>query len=87
MQQSTEGDVEGHYEDPLTALGTVLDNFRSATIDGLPKFTGGAVGYLSYDAIRRFEPRVGMATGPGLGYPEAHSTSRIRLSFSTTSTA
>lgn len=70
-QQSIEGQVEDRYDDPLTALGGVLDEFRSATIDGLPKFTGGAVGYLSYDAIQRFEPRVGMADGPGLGYPEA----------------
>jgi anthranilate synthase component I len=35
----------------------------------LPRFTGGAVGYLSYEAVRVFEPRVGEAAGPGLGLP------------------
>lgn len=59
------------YDDPLTAIGEILDGYASAGTDGLPSLTGGAVGYLSYDAIRRFEPRVGMADGPGLGYPEA----------------
>lgn len=70
-QTTAEGTVESAYADPLTALGEVLAGFRSEAVERLPRFTGGAVGYLSYDAIRRFEPRVGMASGPGLGYPEA----------------
>ena len=36
----------------------------------LPRFTGGAVGYLSYEAVRAFEPRVPSAPGPGLGLPD-----------------
>ncbi|MEO0324992.1 MAG: chorismate-binding protein, partial [Myxococcota bacterium] len=30
---------------------------------GLPRFWGGAVGYLSYEAVRRFEPTVGAPRG------------------------
>ena len=37
----------------------------------LPRFVGGAVGYLSYEAVRAFEPRVGLAAGSGLGSPDA----------------
>ncbi len=69
--ETSEGVVETRYDDPLSALSDVLADFRSESVEGLPRFTGGAVGYLSYDAIRRFEPRVDMANGPGLGYPEA----------------
>ncbi|HEV2067221.1 MAG TPA: anthranilate synthase component I [Thermomicrobiales bacterium] len=59
------------YTDPLAALQGVLDGYRAAPAPGLPRFTGGAVGYLTYDAIAKFEPRVGLADGPGLGLPEA----------------
>lgn len=70
-QETAEGVTESAYDDPLAALGEVLAGFKSEAVERLPRFTGGAVGYLSYDAIRRFEPRVGMASGAGLGYPEA----------------
>jgi anthranilate synthase component 1 len=59
------------YDDPLTALGEILDDYRAAATPGLPRFTGGAVGYLTYDAVTKFEPRVGLAHGAGLGLPEA----------------
>ena len=35
----------------------------------LPRFVGGAVGYLSYEAVRAFEPRVGWPAGPDLAIP------------------
>ncbi len=68
---SAEGVTETRYDDPLAALGEALAPYASEAVERLPRFTGGAVGYLSYDAISRFEPRVGLAGGPGLGYPEA----------------
>ncbi|HEY7514260.1 MAG TPA: chorismate-binding protein, partial [Vicinamibacteria bacterium] len=43
--------VEG---DLLTALRRLL-GASAAEVPGLPRFTGGAVGYLTYDAIRLFE--------------------------------
>ncbi len=59
------------YSDPLTALSQFLDEYRAVSTPALPRFTGGAVGYLTYDAITKFEPRVGLAKGAGLGLPEA----------------
>ncbi|MBA2776721.1 MAG: anthranilate synthase component I [Chloroflexia bacterium] len=69
--QSADGSVESTYDDPLAALADVLANYRTSKHDLLPSLTGGAIGYLSYDAIRHFEPRVGLAPGTGLGFPDA----------------
>ncbi len=44
--------------DPLTLVEQELANKRPAPVPGLPRFLGGAVGYISYDAITHFEPRV-----------------------------
>jgi len=66
-----DGRTEREYQDPLTALGDVLAVYKAQADPDLPRFTGGAVGYLGYEAVRRFEPRVGRAKGPGLGLPEA----------------
>ena len=37
----------------------------------LPRFTGGAVGFLAYDVIRHFEPRVQIPETDTLGLPES----------------
>ena len=60
------------FDDPLTALGDILGSFQSVPMPGLalPRFTGGAVGYLAYESIRYFEPRVQPAKGPGLQLPD-----------------
>ena len=59
------------YTDPLTFLSSELAWYDSARMDGLPlpSFLGGAVGFLSYEAVRAFEPRVPEAQGPGRGFP------------------
>ncbi|MCT1716895.1 chorismate-binding protein [Dermabacter hominis] len=41
--------------DPLEALRATAAEFKSARITHLPPFTGGLVGFVSYDAVRRFE--------------------------------
>ncbi len=41
--------------DPLVALRISTSQLRSPRIDGLPPLTGGLVGYMGYDAIRRLE--------------------------------
>lgn len=58
--------------DPLVALGNLLAAYRSEHVAGVPRFLGGAVGYLAYEAVRAFEPRVGEAAGPGLAMPDGH---------------
>ena len=73
-QLHVDGDITRRsveYRDPLEALQELIAPYRAATNSKLPRFTGGAVGYLSYDAIRRFEDRIPKAQKPGLGLPEA----------------
>jgi anthranilate synthase component I len=41
--------------DPLQAVANEIQKYRIAEINGLPKFTGGAVGYIGYEAVTRFE--------------------------------
>jgi anthranilate synthase component 1 len=41
--------------DPLAALRTVVEELRSERLPGLPPLTGGMVGYLAYDVVRRLE--------------------------------
>jgi anthranilate synthase component 1 len=41
--------------DPLAALRTVLEELQSERLPGLPPLTGGMVGYLGYDVVRRLE--------------------------------
>ena len=56
--------------DPLDALRTVLTESTPARPDGLPPFHGGLVGYLGYDAVRRFE-RIPATNPDSLGLPDA----------------
>jgi anthranilate synthase component 1 len=44
--------------DPLLPVQEEMDQFQLVPVEGLPGFHGGAVGYLAYDTIRYFEPRV-----------------------------
>ncbi len=44
--------------DPLAAIRAFLPRRRVEPRDGMPRFTGGAVGALAYDAVTRFEPTV-----------------------------
>ena len=59
--------------DPLDLLRDRLSGIKHAPVPGLPKFHGGAVGYVSYDAVTYFEPRVPHISNEitGLGVPEA----------------
>ncbi len=47
--------LKGKEKDPLRALEDFLGNYRPVLSDSLPRFFGGAVGYISYDVIRSFE--------------------------------
>jgi len=50
------GSVTETREEPLEVIREILSRYKSSRIHGLPPFTGGFVGYFSYDAIRYFEP-------------------------------
>ena len=42
----------------IDTLRELMNGFRSPFVPGLPRFTGGAVGYLGYDTASWFEPTV-----------------------------
>jgi anthranilate synthase component 1 len=55
--------------DPLKLIEEELRQFRPVRIPGLPRFTGGAVGFLSYEYVTRIEPTVPPAKKDELGIP------------------
>src|SRR3990172_7590963 len=57
--------------DPLAQVEGELARFRPAPVPGLPRFHGGAVGYLAWETVRYFEPRVTISAVDSLGLPEA----------------
>ncbi|WVQ81452.1 anthranilate synthase component I [Cryptococcus sp. DSM 104549] len=64
-------DVTG---DPLKALEKELQPYRFAKIPEIAAFTGGAVGFITYDSVAHFEPVTAPATplhNPIPGLPDA----------------
>ena len=55
--------------DPLAAVRAVARALRSPRSEGLPPLTGGLVGYLGYDVVRRLE-RLPVSSTDDLGMPE-----------------
>ncbi len=55
--------------DPLAAVRTLARRLRSPRGPGLPPLTGGLVGYLGYDVVRRLE-RLPETSTDDLGMPE-----------------
>ncbi len=62
--------VEKSNADGLEELRALMAGFKPVADPALPRFFGGAVGYIGYDAIAQFEPRVPLARGPGLDWPD-----------------
>ena len=44
-----------HKGDPLKVLRDLMSRYKPVAIPGLPRFYGGAVGFLSYEMVRYFE--------------------------------
>jgi len=79
--------------DPLADLETLMQRYRYVPSPALAdaRFAGGAVGYLSYDLVRFFEPTVSTSPPDDLGLPESfftitgtllifdHRTRRLRI--------
>jgi len=66
----------GHQErraggdDPLTALEQIMARFRFVAQPELPRFAGGAVGFVGYDVARRFEKALPPPPDDDLKLPE-----------------
>lgn len=55
--------------DPLTLIAEEMHGYRPVALPGLPRFTGGAVGFVGYEYISRIEPSVPVAAQDELGTP------------------
>ena len=55
----------------VQTLRELMNSFQSPFVPGLPRFTGGAVGYLGYDTAAWFEPAVARDGGTGEGGDDA----------------
>jgi anthranilate synthase component 1 len=56
--------------DPLVQVEEELSQYRVAHVDGLPRFHGGAVGFLSYEVARYYEKLPSPEPNPQ-GFPES----------------
>jgi anthranilate synthase component 1 len=57
--------------DPLDAIRAFVPRRRVEPTEGMPRFTGGAVGSLAYDAVSIFEPSVALPERDPVGVPTA----------------
>jgi anthranilate synthase component I len=75
-QETTEIRVPGRASetiptpsDPLTLIEEEMRGYHPVALPGLPRFTGGAVGFIAYEYITRIEPTVPAAAKDELGTP------------------
>jgi anthranilate synthase component 1 len=55
IRERGEARTQRHGGKPLNILRDLLYRYRPVSVAGLPRFYGGAVGYLGYDMVRYFE--------------------------------
>ena len=60
----------GDSGDPLAAIRATLASHAAVRVPGTPRFSGGLVGHVAYDAVKLFEPRVPIANPDELGFPD-----------------
>jgi anthranilate synthase component 1 len=56
-------------QDPLTLIEKEMSGYKPVALPGLPRFTGGAVGFVGYEYVTRIEPTVPAAAKDELGLP------------------
>ncbi|MDQ7914500.1 anthranilate synthase component I [Pseudomonas sp. 102515] len=66
-----EVEVIEQCDDPLAFVEAFKARYRVPTLDGLPRFNGGLVGYFGYDSVRYVERRLAACPNPDpLGTPD-----------------
>jgi anthranilate synthase component 1 len=63
------GGATGQVRDGLEVVERVMQQFRAVTRPGLPRFTGGAMGFLGYEFIHDIEPVVPRPPRDEVGTP------------------
>ncbi|MFK7857050.1 MAG: anthranilate synthase component I [Granulosicoccus sp.] len=66
--------IESEPEDvaePLNWIEKYQEQFKVPNVEGLPRITGGLVGYFGYDTVRYVEPKLGLNPHPDpIGNPD-----------------
>ncbi|MFC3626128.1 anthranilate synthase component I [Vogesella amnigena] len=63
--------IERHEGDPLGFIDSFMARFNTPPVAGLPRFTGGLVGYFGYDTVRYVEKRLAATQKPDpIGTPD-----------------
>jgi anthranilate synthase component 1 len=55
IEEGTKITSREHNGQPLKVLRGLMNRYKSVTVPGLPRFFGGAVGFLGYEMVRYFE--------------------------------
>ena len=69
----TDGEIEERAttDDPLAFVEAFRKRYRVPDLPGLPRFSGGLVGYFGYDTVRYVEPRLAHSSPPDeIGTPD-----------------
>jgi anthranilate synthase component I len=67
--KSARSEIVPTPQDPLTLIEAEMAGHHPVSIPGLPRFTGGAVGFIGYEYVTRIEPTVPAAKKDELGTP------------------
>ena len=62
------GSMQIRTEDPGSFIRQVIEDYRSPVLNYLPAFTGGLVGYFSYDYLKYAEPSLKLDAGDSEGF-------------------
>jgi anthranilate synthase component 1 len=62
--------IEIETDNPGKYIRQIIDENRTPVIDGLPPFTGGLVGYFSYDYIKYSEPSLALDAEDAEGFKD-----------------
>ncbi|MEI7591321.1 MAG: chorismate-binding protein, partial [Deltaproteobacteria bacterium] len=58
MEEGEKKQIIEHYGEPLAILKSILGRYKPVSLNELPRFFGGAVGYLGYDMVSFFEDKL-----------------------------
>ena len=57
-------------DNPFEELRKIFKKYNSAPLKGMPEFTGGAVGYIGYDVVKRYEKIPEIPKDDNLNWPD-----------------
>lgn len=79
IEEHVIGKGPGEVRDGLEVVERVLGRYRSVNVPGLPRFTGGALGFIGYEFIHDVEPVVPRPPKDDLHTPEMYFLVADRL--------